>query len=273
MSQKDDLAFAELLNRLRYNEMTTDDIADIQKYTIAESNENYPHNTPHLFTMNAKADDYNNKLIEQLPGEKVIVNAGDSVLQNHAKNFKEHLLRSLQNQDDASKTANLMTKLTLAIGMIYDIIVNIDITDGLTYGSSCTVCLVENRLPGVSRPSIVWVKYLDTVIGKIARQKYRHLFHQGINDDWTPVFDCQRSLVFNSPTFQRTQFPLRPAAGKTIHKTQGCTVDKVVVDLSQSRTQNTPYIHYVGLSGVRSVDNLHILNLLKMNRLSKKWIE
>ena len=158
--------------------------------------------------MNAKVDDYNNKLIEQLPGEKVIVNAVDSVLQNHAKNVKERLLRSLKNQDDTSKTANLMTKLTLAIGMIYDITVNIDVPDGLTNGSSCTVCLVENRLPGVSRPSIVWVKFLDFAVGKIARQKYRHLFHQGINDDWTPIFNCHRSLVFNSTTFQRTQFPL-----------------------------------------------------------------
>ena len=67
MRQKDDLAFAELLNRLRYNEMTTDDMAVIQKCTIAVGDENYPHNAPHLFTMNAKVDDYNNKLREQLP--------------------------------------------------------------------------------------------------------------------------------------------------------------------------------------------------------------
>lgn len=79
-------------------------------------------------------------------------------------------------------------------------------------------------------------------------------------DDWTPIFDCQRSFVFNSTTYQRIQFPLRPAAGKTIHKAQGCTVDEIVVDLSQSRVRKTPHIHYVALSRVRSVDKLHILN-------------
>lgn len=111
--------------------------------------------------------------------------------------LKERLLRSPENQDNASKTADLMmTKLTLAIGMIYDSTVNIDVTVGLTNGSSCTVCLVKNRLPSVSRPSIVWVKSLDAAVGKIARQKYKHLFHQGINDDWTPIFHCQRSLLF-----------------------------------------------------------------------------
>lgn len=51
---------------------------------MAEIDEHYPHNNIHLFTMNDKVGDYNNKLKEQLPGEKVIVNAVDSVLQNHA---------------------------------------------------------------------------------------------------------------------------------------------------------------------------------------------
>lgn len=95
--------------------------------------------------MNTKVDEYNNKLIEQLPGEKVIIKAVDSVLQDHSKYVKDRLLRSLQYQDDVSKTVNLMTRLTLAIKMIYDITVNIDVTDGLTNGSSCTVFLVGNR--------------------------------------------------------------------------------------------------------------------------------
>lgn len=95
--------------------------------------------------MNTKVDEYNNKLIEQLPGEKVIIKAVDSVLQDHSKYVKDRLLRSLQYQDDVSKTVNLMTRLTLAIKMIYDITVNIDVTDGLTNGSSLTVFLVGNR--------------------------------------------------------------------------------------------------------------------------------
>lgn len=95
--------------------------------------------------MNTKVDEYNNKLIEQLPGEKFIIKAVDSVLQDHSKYVKDRLLRSLQYQDDVSKIVNLMTRLTLAIKMIYDITVNIDVTDGLTNGSSLTVFLVGNR--------------------------------------------------------------------------------------------------------------------------------
>lgn len=146
MRQKDDLEFAQLLNSLRHNETTSsEDLNIIHRHIIAVNSLNYPHNAHHLFTMNTKVDEYNNKLIEQLPGEKVIIKAVDSVLQDHSKYVKDRLLRSLQYQDDVSKTVNLMTRLTLAIKMIYDITVNIDVTDGLTNGSSCTVFLVGNR--------------------------------------------------------------------------------------------------------------------------------
>lgn len=61
--------------------MTTEDLDVIHKCMIAESSDNYPHNAPHLFTMNAKVDNYNNKLMEQLPGENVVVKTVDSVHQ------------------------------------------------------------------------------------------------------------------------------------------------------------------------------------------------
>lgn len=60
-----------------------------------------------------------------------------------------------------------MIRLILVIGMIYDIMVNIDVIDGLINGLLCIVFFVENRLFGVLRLSIVWVKFLDFVIGRI----------------------------------------------------------------------------------------------------------
>ena len=54
---------------------------------------------------------------------------------------------------------------------------------------------------------------------------------------------------------------MKPAAAKTVHKSQGATVDKVVVDLSQKRTRKVPHIYYVALSRVKKLDDLYILNL------------
>ncbi|XP_062569080.1 uncharacterized protein LOC134231172 [Saccostrea cucullata] len=260
MRQKDDLEFAQLLNRLRYNIMTEEDMNVIHRCMITETSDNYPHHAPHLFTQNSKVDAYNNQLIEKLEGEKVTVNSVDTVLKDYSKELKEKLLRSLSKADDVSKTANLMQKLILAIGMIYDISVNVDVSDGLTNGSTCKVQLIERRIEGISRPSIVWVNFFDAAIGKITRKKYKHLYHDGINVDWIPIFEVQRSFVLNYNTFQRIQFPLRPAAGKTVHKAQGCTVDEIVIDLSQTRVRKNAHIHYVALSRVRSVNHLHILN-------------
>jgi DNA replication protein DnaC len=260
MRQKDDLEFAQLLNRLRHNAMTANDLTVIQRCMISETSDNYPHHAPHLFTQNSKVDAYNNQLIEKLDGEKIAVNSVDAVVKEYSKEVKQKLIRSLESVDDVSKTANLMHNLILAVGMIYDISVNVDVSDGLTNGSSCKVQFIERKLEGISRPSIVWVKFFDSTVGKITRKKYKHLFHEGISDDWTPVFEVQRSFVINHNTFQKIQFPLRPSAGKTVHKAQGCTVDEIVIDLSQNKTRKTPHIHYVALSRVRSVNHLHILN-------------
>lgn len=192
-----------------------------------------------------------------------MVNSVDTVLKDYSKELKQKLLESLINVDDVSKTANLMQKLILAVGMIYDVSVNVDVPDGLTNGSSCKVQLIESRMEGISRPSIVWVKFFDPVVGKTTRKKYRHLFHDGIDNDLTPIFKVQRSFVLNYNTYQRIQFPLRPAAGKTVQKAQGCTVDEIVIELSQTKVRKTPHIHYVALSRVRSVNHLHTLKLNK----------
>ena len=63
-------------------------------------------------------------------------------------------------------------------------------------------------------------------------------------------------------TYQKIQFPLTPASGKTVYKAEGATVDEVVVDLSQEKKIRTiPHIYYVALSRVKKLENLYILNL------------
>ena len=55
----------------------------------------------------------------------------------------------------------------------------------------------------------------------------------------------------------RTQFPLRAASAKTVHRSQGDTVSEIVVDFT-GRTQTG--IHYVAMSRVREFDKLYLLN-------------
>ena len=60
----------------------------------------------------------------------------------------------------------------------------------------------------------------------------------------------------------RRELPLRLAAAKTIHCTQGSTLESVVVDMSvHKKCHGFAYSHYVAFSRVKSLAGLHILNL------------
>ena len=75
---------------------------------------------------------------------------------------------------------------------------------------------------------------------------------------------CEEIKTF-SKTFIRSaqvvrkQFPLRPAAAKTIHRSQGDTENKIVINVDTRKA--IPHIHYVGLSRVTTIEGLFITNL------------
>ena len=59
----------------------------------------------------------------------------------------------------------------------------------------------------------------------------------------------------------RKQFPLRLAASKTIHRSQGDTETNIVINYNTRRA--IPHIHYVGLSRVTctTIEGLYITDL------------
>lgn len=152
--------------------------------------------------------------------KKVIVISVDTVQADVSAEIKAKLIKTLPNNQ--SNTANLAQKVELVVGMKYDLTANIDVADGLTNGSSCEIKKFEWKTK-TSRPSIIWVKFDDVNIGKSARQKYKHLYSKDINRSWTTIFDIKRSFTYKYKTFERIQFPLRPASARTIHKSQGDT--------------------------------------------------
>ena len=262
MRQKDDIQFAHLLNRLRLNELTEKDQDTLQTRLVSPESKDYQKDLLHLFAENAGVDQHNNKILTEMSGEKVVILCHDTVVSANISARKcDDLVKSLP--DDFSKTGNLMKLLTVAVGMIYVMTVNVDVEDGLTNGSTGVVKLIEYKMEGTNRPSIIWVLFDHSRIGRLTRERFfnRGFYNANIERDWTPVFDVERTFIYNYKTYQRIQFPLKPAAAKTVHKAQGATVDKVVVDLSQKTTRKVPHIHYVALSRVKKLDDLYILNL------------
>ena len=261
MRQKDDLAFAQLLNRLRLNEMTEEDKQKLQTRVFDRDTGDYPKDALHLFAWNLYVKKHNDNILSQLPGEKFVIPCHDNVVSaNIPAKECQRLINSLP--DEYSKTGQLMKSLTVVVGMIVVHTANVDVEDGLTNGATGVVKQIDFRMEGTNRPSIIWVLFDDPRVGRTTREKYRKLYNSSINTDWTPVFDVQRTFIVNYKTFQRIQFPLTPASGKSVWKAEGATVDRVVVDLSQEkRLCKIPHIHYVALSRVKRLKDLYILNL------------
>ena len=71
---------------------------------------------------------------------------------------------------------------------------------------------------------IIWVQFDHTDVGEKTRHDNRHVHVNGIECTWTPIKPVTAQFaVGRNRTAQvvRKQFPLRPAAAKTIHRSQG----------------------------------------------------
>ncbi|XP_069109878.1 uncharacterized protein [Argopecten irradians] len=260
MRQKDDKDFAELLNRMRTMEsdkLSDGDIATLKSRMLTPEDKHYPQNAPHLYTTNKQVDNFNTDMFDRSAGVKVQIPSLDTVNGDFSKSVKERLVQALP--CDVSKTAGLMTIVPVAVGMVYEVTANLNIEDGLVNGACCVVKHIEYKQANTDRPSVVWVQFEDDKTGVETRRTYKHLQTADVLYSWTPIFDTQQTFLYNKKTYIRIQFPLRPAAAKTIHKSQGCTLQNVVFDMTSSRKQS--HMHYVAFSRVRKLSDLHILNL------------
>ncbi|XP_069109665.1 ATP-dependent DNA helicase PIF1-like [Argopecten irradians] len=230
MRQKGDVPFTELLNRLRHGELSPQDKLLLSERKVDQGHESYPSSIPHLFIENRFVDDFNSNLIQKLHTSKVTVKADTDILSQTkmSAEVKKTLVQALP--DKQSTTGQLKTSLTIAVDMIYDISVNLEVSDGLTNGATCVVKHIEYK-DSNTRPAIVWVLFNDHKVGVSRRNQYKHLYTSGIHENWTPIFETKRTFVYNRKTYERIQFPLQPSAAKTVHKAQGATLTDVVVTI------------------------------------------
>lgn len=261
MRQRESRQFAEILNRLREGFHTNSDLNVLMTRIIQDCDPNYPKHAPHLFIQNNRVDDFNLTIYNSAATRKYVVKAVDSVIGAQSEKLRQRLLRQVP--DDPRKTMQLFSRLQIAENERTELSQNIRIDDGLTNGAGNVVRYV--RLLSSERPEgIVWVEFDDPEVGQKIRNENRHLYSQDtcIQPSWTPIKPvCVTFYVGKSRAAQivRKQFPLRPSAGKTIHRSQGSTETEVVVDLSGTRA--IPHIHYVALSRVTTIEGLHIKHL------------
>ena len=108
----------------------------------------------------------------------------------------------------------LQHELHIGLDLKYEIVLNVNIEDGLTNGASCTVKCVQVP-PDKKTRGVIWMQFEDNDIGKNMRALGRNKYKPGIDPSWTPIVpETRKFTVGRNNEVARTQFPLRPASAK-----------------------------------------------------------
>ena len=141
---------------------------------------------------------------------------------------------------------------------------NLNVKDGLVNGSMGKVYTIiwEEGVtdPFETAPAFVLVEF-DNYRGHLGFD------HHG---KWlVPIHPRSQQIELQGDVGQRTQIPLTLAFAITIHKSQGLTLDKVVLNLT-NRQDFVPGLSYVAISRVRSIKHLMFEGRLDYDRFPKK---
>jgi len=208
---------------------------------------------------------------------------------DHFQRNPEHVdLKSLEERDieDGSLTSlnehRFERHIELREGMLVVLLTNLSIQDGLVNGSQGVITGFE------SGPSM---KELTETSGEHARLKQtliRNFIHDGKHTKWPIVqfLHGQQKTIFPHCTISemgpqepwslisRTQIPLMAAWAMTIHKAQGMTLERVIVDLADTFEKGHDYValsRATGLDGLK-VENLGLLDK-GVNQQVKEFLE
>lgn len=147
-----------------------------------------------------------------------------------------------------------MLELQLLIDARYMITSNLDTSDGLVNGSTRYLKKVDmgylksNDTSSNDKPMGVWLQMEEPLSGKKRRIQYKNVTtSRAYPSDWTPLEPITSNFKRGKGSLQvaKSQFPIVVAEALTIHKSQGATYDKVLIDLTKGRvpTRSSLYVH------------------------------
>lgn len=239
--QLKDPTYAQLLNRIRIGEHTDVDIQVLQN-RIQSSNHSLQQYL-HIFPLKIDRDSHNTKLLKNTSNTDIhIINA-------------IHDAPSSSIPSDDQKCAGIPCQIVLAIGARVMLIRNIHTAQGLVNGAQGTVTSFEwtnpqGKLSDQEMPSCVNVLFDD------------HNIITGIANVRNPIGITPLTVQFlgnDHKYVSRTQIPLTLSFGTTVHKVQGLTLKKAVVDIGPNIFSSG--MAYVALSRVSKLEDLYLLKL------------
>ena len=215
MRQKNDVQFANALNRLRTEEQTEEDIELINSRNVDNLGVPAPPEALHIYALN------------QLGGQIITVQSIDSKT--------DHQTGRIENISLGKKESGLWKEIKVAIGARVMLTKNVDVSDGLANTAMGTVTGFIPPPPASDhpdfstyRPKYILVHFDEDRVGRRRRQKLKHLIPDEVS---VPIAAIEVLAKYKRVCSKRVQFPLALAWAITIHKAQGKTVDKLVVSM------------------------------------------
>ncbi|XP_077065633.1 uncharacterized protein LOC143718457 [Siphateles boraxobius] len=243
MRQRDDFAYAELLNRLRVkkkHEKLTDADRCMLGAVTRSSPEECPTDALHIYATNKVVNNHNTEAISSRFSNIITINAHDYKKDPRTGEMKR------QAAPFKGDNRDLIDTLQIAIGARVMLTRNIDVEDGLVNGTFGKVAKITHTRDGLVQ--LIGL-HLDNVT---AGQKHRNKAPDG--DDNIVYIERSEEPLKRKGTIRR-QFPMKLAFACTIHKVQGMTTDRAVVSLKHIFESG---MAYVALSRTTSLRGLHI---------------
>jgi ATP-dependent DNA helicase PIF1 len=232
--------YIELLQRLRLNKQTKEDIEILKSRMIENFKKEDYEDAIHIFPNKKDVDNYNKNKLDSIKTLTFIIKSQDIYIDKYTKqviNLYE------KNREDVYKKDydNIFTCpkiLNLKINCRVMLLINLNIEEGLVNGSVGIIKnFIEDNSGNIDKIEIFFTNINKTYI----IQKHNFIYED------------------NDIIVSRFQFPLILSYSNTIHKLQGSTVYKIVIDIGDKIFENGQT--YVALSRCKDIKGLFIKNL------------
>ena len=214
--------WTDTLNRIRFGEQTEDDVAMLEERCTSKFERNFD-DAFHISFTNDAVNDHNNKILEDLDGITITMQAKIGGVPEGKVAKVEH---------GFVEGTRLLEFLNLKTGAKVIHVFNTDIYDNLVNGVSGTVIdFIWRTRPGADKRHVyaVIVQFDDPTVGQDLRRKYRDLSELEKHKTGVPIFSKKifvpRSKYSknqkHSDMVSVDQFPLNLMYSSTSHKIQG----------------------------------------------------
>lgn len=219
--RQNDMMFINILNRFREASHTIEDMETINNLCLKQP----PSNSliPYLYYTKKDMIVHNKKEFLNAKGKTYHFEANDV---QHPS-----LPPSYQIPTSPNLIAGLHTTIKVKKDMLVELCNNYAIFDGLVNGADGLFKATSSH----SNKSYIWINFFNTKVGNVTEHSNCHLYKESnIDSASTPVEPIVKEIRLGknqTHLITRREFPIQLAAARTIHRSQGLSLDDVAFDL------------------------------------------